>query len=995
MKIVKLMIYGYGKFQNQLIEFESQNLQIIYGENEAGKSTIMSFIHSILFGFPTKQQAENRYEPKNGAAYGGYLIIRSNENQLYKIERIAGKGGGEVRIEEENGKVLNEEDLQQFLGGIDRDTYRSIFSFDIHGLQQIQKMKSDQIGKFLFLSSIYGGEALFTVEHYLSKQQEALFKPGGKKPLLNEALVKLKESNRKLIEAKRSNNQYQELLARKRKIENQLDAIADERKKLLLKHKELEKVHSILPILQERKWCEQQLSKLPDTQNFPEEGIQHLDSYVVALQPIETQLHALEMEKAKYERILANDTINKDAVERYSEISLLRDQLQVYKERKKNIHQKQKIVEQYEEEISIYKQRLYPHLSNEEIMSIHATVLMKESIKTAIATEQQLSHRKKLLDEQFEQAKSGLEETEWKIAELEKDLLPKAERTKLEKEIEKNKITDTAYLKVEKKQLQQQLNNRQKEFQQEKKQRLYLYIFLAVLFAFSTVWLLVEKLMLFSIIGISGFLVVLFLVRQHHLKADPLGKHLEQRLHMIDEEIASLIGEEDLKQTISQKMFMLDNDNKRKQELHHAQLIRNQQERNYDRVLSQYEKWEDECYQLQELTKDLAGQLKIDIKATAEAILEAFQGLQQLQQIILRCRKETTEVTMLEEEIVQYETKINRLIQQFEVNHSSMEEAVIGLYTFAETETKRNEQLKDLLHKKTELDNSIRSLEDKVSFIKSEKEKLFQIARVQTDDDFRKLAKAYEEKEEILKQKKWIDKQLASVPIISESEMNEEDDIDKQLVDIESRIDGLTSAEKNIQKEYSSTLIKLEDIESNGLYSNLVQSYEMEKAEVREIAEQWAIRALAKDLLSQTVERYRQTKLPALIKLIETYFYQLTGESYPHVYLPENKESFIVERNDGIRFLAEELSQATAEQLYLSIRLALVKMINEHVNLPIIIDDSFVHFDHIRAENTFKLLQHLKQENQVIFFTCHKHIASSYNTEGIISLNDYVRKQPV
>ena len=74
MKIVEMSIYGYGKFEN--ITFSPlHDQQVFYGENEAGKSTIMSFIHSILFGFPTKQQSELRYEPKKGAKYGGQLIV--------------------------------------------------------------------------------------------------------------------------------------------------------------------------------------------------------------------------------------------------------------------------------------------------------------------------------------------------------------------------------------------------------------------------------------------------------------------------------------------------------------------------------------------------------------------------------------------------------------------------------------------------------------------------------------------------------------------------------------------------------------------------------------------------------------------------------------------------------------------------------------------------------------------------------------------------------
>ena len=53
MIIKSLEIYGYGQFVQRNIEF-NQSFTEIFGENEAGKSTIQAFIHSILFGFPLR-----------------------------------------------------------------------------------------------------------------------------------------------------------------------------------------------------------------------------------------------------------------------------------------------------------------------------------------------------------------------------------------------------------------------------------------------------------------------------------------------------------------------------------------------------------------------------------------------------------------------------------------------------------------------------------------------------------------------------------------------------------------------------------------------------------------------------------------------------------------------------------------------------------------------------------------------------------------------------
>ena len=56
--------------------------------NEAGKSTIQAFIHSILFGFPTKKSKEPRLEPRLGNQYGGKLSLIFDDGIEAEVERI-------------------------------------------------------------------------------------------------------------------------------------------------------------------------------------------------------------------------------------------------------------------------------------------------------------------------------------------------------------------------------------------------------------------------------------------------------------------------------------------------------------------------------------------------------------------------------------------------------------------------------------------------------------------------------------------------------------------------------------------------------------------------------------------------------------------------------------------------------------------------------------------------------------------------------------------
>lgn len=78
-----------------------------------------------------------------------------------------------------------------------------------------------------------------------------------------------------------------------------------------------------------------------------------------------------------------------------------------------------------------------------------------------------------------------------------------------------------------------------------------------------------------------------------------------------------------------------------------------------------------------------------------------------------------------------------------------------------------------------------------------------------------------------------------------------------------------------------------------------------------------------------------------------------------------------------------ELSRATAEQLFLAVRLARIKQ--TEVSLPIVIDDAATNFDPGHAARVFEFLDGLAETSQVFFLTCHPgfvHLASSNGAES-------------
>ncbi len=136
MKLLELHIDGFGKFHNRTISFED-GINIIYGKNEAGKSTLHTFIRGMLFGIErgrgraAKNDTYSKFEPwENSGTYEGWLRLEKN-GTIYRIER-------RFRKDNKSLKVINEtrgyeEDptpafMNELLGGLNETTYNNTIS---------------------------------------------------------------------------------------------------------------------------------------------------------------------------------------------------------------------------------------------------------------------------------------------------------------------------------------------------------------------------------------------------------------------------------------------------------------------------------------------------------------------------------------------------------------------------------------------------------------------------------------------------------------------------------------------------------------------------------------------------------------------------------------------------------------------------------------------------------------------------------------------------
>ena len=91
MKIDSLKLNSYGNLNNKDIEFDKVN--IVYGKNESGKTTLLSFIQNIIFGISKTKDGKSisdydRYLPWNGKEnFSGKINYELDDNSKYSIYR--------------------------------------------------------------------------------------------------------------------------------------------------------------------------------------------------------------------------------------------------------------------------------------------------------------------------------------------------------------------------------------------------------------------------------------------------------------------------------------------------------------------------------------------------------------------------------------------------------------------------------------------------------------------------------------------------------------------------------------------------------------------------------------------------------------------------------------------------------------------------------------------------------------------------------------------
>lgn len=157
-------------------------------------------------------------------------------------------------------------------------------------------------------------------------------------------------------------------------------------------------------------------------------------------------------------------------------------------------------------------------------------------------------------------------------------------------------------------------------------------------------------------------------------------------------------------------------------------------------------------------------------------------------------------------------------------------------------------------------------------------------------------------------------------------------------------------------------------------------------------------KALLARIVREGEARYRREHEPDIYKRAGEHLSVITNGRYERFSVEEGKtpRPLLHSQEAGeARTAAEPFSQGTLDQLYWSLRMALVDHLEAGGEpLPLFLDEVFAHWDAERMDRGIALLRSLAAHRQIFFFTCHESVAKRFREEGagLIDLQDHGSK---
>lgn len=1042
MKITDLEIDGFGVWNNLKLTGLSRRVTAFYGPNEAGKTTVMQFMRSVLYGM-SPERRKKYLPPLDGGRPGGTLGIVEGDLR-FRASRIADRGPddvGRVICTTPDGATGGDRLLRESLGDVDEPTFTNVFAVGLDEIHELGSLSGSKAAEWIYrLTSGLDRVSLFDVIQELRANRHALLNDEGQSSRIVSLTTQRDRLRADVDRLREQNRLWSQLAVKIKELDDQIIAVESQVRKAEHHARTIEIAVGLKPNWRKREKLDEQLMHLSGRVTLPADAIERLNAINADIEKHQRQSDVLQGQRHQLrdeaERLGINELLVRNA-QRIDALGEQRDWLQSLQRQQDELEREAK---SYETRFVAEQKRLAEALGVKDASrltelnesdfealqpQIDALRLAQKRLEQAQRDVDMLSESERSLRTQIETAIVGgeshglpmdLQEASNLVARLRK-------RLSVEQRLEQARQHEV------------ELEQQSHDLLDDQVMPLWLFGWLLATFVIGAlmlgVWALVPNSPfgkyggLIALVGIGGaafaWVFKYFADDAAAEKLDACQRQMEvvakqiadaeREKAQVDAELPMTDGSVVLRmQAAERHLAELENvlpvEAQRKQaggEVANAETRLKQAQREREAVLTT---WKSKIAALG-LPGDLDPQLLLsvtdrygqlaDLEARARHRREDAAARQREHETLLRRIRDLAEevacVLKPKPEKVSRDAQAERSANQpasQSIDRNQQIEFANPLDQLDHLLTERRRQLGDV-QRREELANKAKELKAEegkhlqtIAGLKRRRAAMFQAGGCEDEQEYRMMA-ADQHQHALLTQQR----DAVSREIIAAIGRHEPEEVFNNLLAPDSigtldqmweqataDLDATGNRLKELAEQRGSHLREQTELAKDRSLAERQLDLSVVEKQLEEAKSDWRRHATVNRVLERIRADYEAHRQPETLAEASRYMAKFTGGQYKRIWTPLSNDILLVDNAAGESLPVDVLSRGTREQLFLSVRMALVaNFARRGVNVPMVLDDVLVNFDIERTRRAAEVLSEFAAGgHQLFFFTCHEHM---------------------
>jgi uncharacterized protein YhaN len=1016
MKISSLKVHGFGIWSGLSLDGLSEELNVFCGPNEAGKTTLLQFVRAVLYGFsPERMQY---LPPVRGGRPGGLIDIASQQGS-FQVSRHADhtdkSGRAPAVLIASDGSRQPEPLLNQILCNIDETVFKNVFAFGLQEIQQLGSLGDTEAAELLFsLSTGLDRVSLVDVMRELDVSRCRLLSDDGASGQIVQLLADRKRISQEIKSLSSLTSRYGRIASQRNRLDRDLGRLEEEKSCLRHDIRCIEIAVAIRPRWDARAATEARLGELRLSGTMPDGAVSRLERIDTALNRHSDKISRLGRQRRRLRAEAGGIEINEELCRQSARVEALREQENWLGTLESRCAELELETEKIHEDLAAEYERFgFSAATPQAVLPVldhRKSRSLRKPLNTLRRERHELGEAQKAAATATAAALAAEDQIKAALASRGESELSAAidSAGELVAQFRRRAQIDERFAQME--QYRAELDAQSRRLLGRQVMPAWTLVGLGAVFVVGVILLVAGLFASSSITGgfgwvlstigllglIAGVAAKFFIEHSNANQLDACQKQLNM-LHLQLQEAdqqrdqldASLpAGGTPLQERLNSAQSdlaaleqLMPLDAQRQAALHEAEAARARAVRAEENISQSRRRWR-EALQAAGLPEKLSPK-QVQMLSRRRGRLDELAG---------RLQRSREELKQRGDELRGISGRIYQLANDTGVLVDGDQPAPLL--------ARLSEQLKQqqsLLARRQTLRGHLGSLrqsrakhEKAIRRLKRHRRELFEQAGAVDEHDFRKQAGRRAKAETMLHELETARAEIVAAigdhcpeseiaglldSFTSETLENRWEQESKRLEEID------VSVREQLEKR-GRLAEKMKNLAEDRRPAERQLEHSMVKQRLKQAIRRWRVLALTGRILHGIRLVYEKDRQPATLQEASGYLNRLTQGRYTRVWTPLGEDVLRVDDASGTSLPCEVLSRGTREQLFLSLRLALVSSYaSRGAKLPLILDDVLVNFDTIRAKAAAEVLADFARTgHQLLVFTCHDHILKLFRS---------------